>query len=127
MSDGLELPEGALIAMSKSGGLRFSTRGLVVYSDGHGRYDIGPRAGRPAQSGALELTESQLARLRRTIAGIDFSRLPARLERVNPDAFVYEIAVRTLGREYHVETSEGNIPPALKPLIDQLRRLMPSD
>ncbi len=127
MSDSLELPQGALVAMSKSGGLRFSTRGLVVYSDGHGRYNIGPRAGRPAQSGALELTESQLARLRRTITSIDFSELPAHLERANPDAFVYEIAVRALGREYHVETSDGSISPALVPLIEQLRRLMPPE
>ncbi len=121
----LELPPRAIVALRKSGGVRFSTRTLIVYADGEAMYTYGSGSTSMARSAALELTEAQLAHLRRTLAGIDFSKLPARPRRVSPDAFVYEIAARSLGRIHYLEAWDGSVPRALRPLIAQLRRLMP--
>ncbi|MGB8647029.1 MAG: hypothetical protein WCF84_17465 [Anaerolineae bacterium] len=122
----LDLPKGAFVAMRKSGGLKFSTRTLVVYTDGHALYTAGPGSTSVSQSAAVELSEMQLARLRRTLAAIDFAKLPPRAGRASPDGFVYEITAHVL-KSYYCEAWDGSIPQALKPLIEQLRRLMPAD
>ncbi len=119
----MELPEGALVALCKSGGLRFSTRTLIIYGNGEGLYTS--NRGKGLESIPLDLTETQQLRLRRTISRIDFAALPKGPGRTSPDAYVYEIAVRTLGQTFSIEAWDGSVPPALKPLLVELQRLMP--
>ena len=121
------LPEGAWLAMRKSGGLLFSSREVVVYEDGRvvGSAIGGGRSRRDARP--RRLAEPQLAALRRAVEQCDFARTPAAAGRQGGDAFVYEIAVRD-GRATHaVEVFEGSIPETLVPLIEQLNRLLPRD
>ncbi len=122
----LELPEGAIVALRKSGGLRFSTRTLIVYGNGEALYTASRGSGLKTQSTALELTEAQQLRLRRALARINFSSLPKGPGRASPDAYVYEITVHTLGQTHSIEAWDGSIPAALKPVLEQLRRIMPS-
>ncbi len=119
----LELPDGAIVALRKSGGLRFSTRTLIVYADGEALYTAS-RGGGSKEATAIELTEAQQLRLRRALARIDFASLPKGPGRASPDAYVYEIAARTLGQTHFVEAWDGSIPTTLKPLVEQLQRLM---
>ncbi len=122
----LALPEGAWLAMRKSGGLLFSSREVVVYEDGRvtGSAIGGGRPERDAPP--RRLGAAQLAALRRAVEQIDFGRLP-REGRQGRDAFVYEIAARR-GRATHaVEVFEGAIPEQFASLIEQLSRLLPRD
>lgn len=120
----LALPEGAWIAMRKSGGLLFSSREVVVYRDGRVTSTaIG--GGRPARAGSpRRLTEGQLAALRRTVGQIDFDRLPAHSGRQGPDAYAYEIVARTGRASRALEVFDGSIPQPLAPLIQQLNQLL---
>ncbi len=125
--EALALPQGAWLAMRKSGGLLFSSREVVVYEDGRvtGSAIGGGRTERdtpPRRLGA-----AQLATLRRAVDQIDFGRLPAMAGRQGRDAFGYELVARS-GRATHaVEVFEGAIPEQLVPLIEQLNRLLPRD
>ncbi len=125
--EALALPEGAWLAMRKSGGLLFSSREVVVYEDGR---VIGSAigGGRPERDATpRRLAAAQLAALRRAVEQIDFGRLPAVAGHQGRDAFVYELVARS-GRATHaVEVFEGAIPEQLAPLVEQLNRLLPRD
>jgi hypothetical protein len=111
------LPNGGFIALRKSGGLRFTTRTIVVYADGRIETD---RMGRRAVG---RIDQAQIEELHRLLTKIDFPHLALPAIKPSPDAYVYEIAAR-IEREIHrVEVVDGHIPVPLKPLIDQLRRL----
>jgi hypothetical protein len=114
----LALPRGGLVAMRKSGGLKFSTQQVVVYKDGRAVSDTSRGAGGKAR----KLSDAQLAELYRTLDGIDFSRLEPTIGRQNPDAFAYEIAVRIGRTLYNVEVFDGSIPEEIEPLIRLLRQ-----
>jgi hypothetical protein len=120
--DKLTLPRGALVAMRKSGGFRFSSRTIVVYRDGRAIYEIStPAAEAP---GLWRLTDEQLVELYGALEQANFPRLPAATGRHNPDAFAYEIVARVRRRLYAAEVFDGSIPPSLAPLIRQLGQLM---
>ena len=123
----LALPQGAWLAMRKSGGLLFSSREVAVYEDGRvtGSAIGGGRLER--DSPPRRLAPAQLAALRRAVEQIDFGRLPAVAGRQGRDAFVYELVARS-GRTTHaVEVFEGAIPEQVAPLVEQLNRLLPRD
>lgn len=124
LDERLALPEGAWLAVRKSGGLLFRSRELVLYPDGRA-VSVTIGGGQPARMGPPDtLPPQQLAALRRALAQLDFSRLPAGPVRQRPDAYVYELAVR-VGRAVHeLEVSEGSIPPPLAPLLRQLNQLL---
>ena len=125
--EALALPEGAWLAMRKSGGLLFSSREVAVYEDGRvmGSAIGGGRPERDAPP--RRLAAAQLAALRRVVEQIDFGRLPAVAGRQSGDAFVYELVARS-GRATHaVEVFEGTIPEQLAPLVEQLNCLLPRD
>lgn len=125
--DALTLPAGAWLALRRSGGLLFSSREVVVYRDGRVATNaIG--GGQSARSGApRRLTEAQLAALRRVVEQIDFGRLPAPSGRQRPDAYAYEIVVRSGRTSHAVEVFDGSIPKPLAPLIRQLNQLLSRD
>ncbi len=125
--EALALPEGAWLAMRKSGGLLFSSREVAVYDDGRvtGSAIGGGRPERDAPP--RRLGAAQLAALRRAVEQVNFARLPAAVGHQGRDAFVYELIARS-GRATHaVEVFEGDIPEQLAPLVEQLNHLLPRD
>jgi emfourin len=122
----LTLPRGGLVAMRKSGGMRFSSREIVVYRSGKmTRRQSAPAAG-PAVT-TRHLTLAQLAELHHALQQSDLARLPTRLGRPSGDTFAYEIVARVGRTVKAVEVFEGSIPASLAPLIRLLRGLMPED
>lgn len=115
----LTLPGGALVAFRKSGGLRFSSRGVVVYRNGW----VVPLAG----------TEGQRRHLRpgarRALAGLilrsGLTRVPVRSDSATRDGYSYEIVARVGGRLRSVELSDP-VPAAQARLVQVLTRLLPS-
>jgi hypothetical protein len=123
----LQLPLGALIAFRKSGGLRFSSREIVVYPDGRVSYG-GPDESKQAYARASrKLNDAQIARLRKMLDQAGFFRLESTKGEQPPDSFAYEIAARLGKRSNFVQVFDGSIPDALTPLIQQLSALFPKD
>jgi len=121
----LARPRGALVAMRKSGGIRFSWRLVVVRQDGRVIYKSN-QLGAPSEAQAIgQLQPEQLDELRAAIAGADFATAPAGA-RQNPDAFAYEIIARVGRRNRSAEAFQGSIPAGLQQLIRQLDALMPA-
>jgi len=122
----LKRPRGALVAVRKSGGIRFTWRLLVVRADGRLIYksnEIGaPRAARPIG----QLDPAQLADLQALIAQTDFAAGSPGAARQNPDAFAYELIARVGHKNLFAEAFEGSVPEPLKPLIQRLNRLLPA-
>lgn len=124
--DQLKRPRGALVAMRKSGGIRFTWRLLVVGGDGRVIYKSNA-IGAPDQARVIgQLDADRLADLQSLIAQTDFATKAHGTARQNPDAFAYELIARVGRKNVFAEVFEGSIPAALKPLIQQLNRLLPA-
>jgi hypothetical protein len=120
----LALPRGALIAMRRSGGMRFSSHELVVYRSGKLTYrQSAPELVEQTQ----HLSLSQLVELHHALKQSRLTRLPATIGRHSPDTFAYEIVARVGRVVKAVEVFEGSIPAELAPLIRELRSLTPQD
>lgn len=115
----LGLPRGGLVAFRKSGGLRFTSRGFVVYRSGW-VIPLEGTAGRPRHmtAEALEALEAMLLR-----SGM--SRKHHQKTRGTRDGYAYEITARYGGRTRYAEAEDGAIPDELRRLIEVLQRLMP--
>lgn len=124
--EGLKLPRGALLALRKSGGFRFSSRVIAVYRDGRVsvRNETPPRA-RPRIVQTLNADE--LADLRRLLDASDLPNLVPTPGRHNPDAFAYELVARIGRKVYAAEVFDGSIPAALAPLITQIQSYTSAD
>ena len=120
-ADRLKLPEGAFVAFRQSGGLRFRTREMIVYHDGH---VIVRREGRlERRTTARLLTPAEVADLKGLILGSGFFELHPLTGRPNPDGYAYELAV-CLGRQSStVELFEGNLPLEVQALLARLKAL----
>ncbi len=119
--DRLKLPRGAFIAFQQSGGLRFSTRGLIVYRDGR---VITRRQGKlGVEADARRITSEEVANLQETIAHSGLEGLPLSIGRPSPDGYAYELIARMGRKSQSFEFFDGSIPAALKPLIKQLKQL----
>ena len=119
----LQLPKGALIAFRKSGGLKFSSREIVIYPDGrvsYGGTDLPKQASAPQKLG-----EAQIAELRRMLDQSGFFRLVLAGGQQPPDSYAYEIVAQIDAKSNYVEVFDGKIPESLMPLIQRLARLLP--
>ncbi len=123
----LVLPKGALIAFRKSGGLKFSSREIIIYPDGRISYSDVDLSQEARQHSARKLNDGQIARLRRTLEQSNFFRTASSEAKQPPDGFAYEVIARTGNRVNRVEVFDGGIPDALTPLIQQLSGLLPKD
>jgi len=122
----LRRPRGALVAMRKSGGIRFTWRLVVVRGDGRVIYKSN-EIGAPRTARAIgQLEAAQLADLQALITQTDFAAASPGAARQNPDAFAYELIARVGRKNVFAEAFEGSIPEALKPLIQRLNRLLPA-
>ena len=119
----LQLPKGGWIAFRRSGGLKFSSREIVIYPDGHESY-AGTDLPKPAKT-PQKLGEAQIAELRRMLDQSDFSRLLLAGGEQPPDSYAYEIVAQIDAKSNYVEVFDGKIPESLMPLIQQLVKLLP--
>ncbi|HYO50376.1 MAG TPA: hypothetical protein VEW94_11055 [Chloroflexia bacterium] len=138
--DKLALPEDALVAMRRSGGLRFTSKSVVIYRDGRVATE-GTGYGTARRAPAKRLDDEEFAELYRALdmawgqeSGArdqgpegeteSFPGQPLTSGRQNPDGYAYEIAARTGRHTYATEVFDGSIPEQLAPLIKILSRYM---
>lgn len=114
--DRLVLPEGALVAMRRSGGFRFSSREVVIYHDGRVAVDS-DAAGQAAPVIIRRLSYKDLSELYNALDGANFPQPPAAHGHQNADAYAYEIVTRSGTALHSVEVFDGTIPTQLAPLL----------
>ena len=115
--DQLALPRGGLVALRKSGGLRFSSRGCVVFRNGW----VVPLAG--TTGNPYRITDAACTELEALIQRSGMSR-SLRKARATPDGYAYELTARYAGRTRYAEAMDGAMPPALGELIEAFQRLL---
>ncbi len=115
--DQLALPRGGLVALRKSGGLRFRSRGCVVFRNGWVVPLVGT-TGTPHR-----ITDAACTELEALIQRSGMSR-SLRKARATPDGYAYELTARYAGRTRYAEAMDGVIPPALGELIEALQRVL---
>lgn len=120
----LRLPRGAFVGLRKSGGLKFSTREVVVYPDGRVAYDARGVPQKEYTRLRRALNDGQTMSLRKLLDQTNFWKTEGG-GRQNPDAFAYEIAARLGQRSNEIEVFDGSIPESLRPLIELLTKLLP--
>lgn len=123
----LQLPKGALLAMRQSGGHKFTSSEIVIYPDGHVAYGGGDTSHKAYERGARKLNDGQVVGLRHSLDRVNFWRMPATTGKQNPDAFAYEITARVGSKANSIQVFDGSIPDSLKPILEQLKKLMPSE
>jgi hypothetical protein len=123
--DRLTLPPEAFIVLRQSGGLRFSTREVIVYHDGRVTFR---RLGKlDATAGSRRMTPDEVADLKAAIAHSSLHALPALTGRQSPDGYAYELIARTGRKSTSIEFFDGSIPSKVRPLLAQLNALMTVD
>lgn len=123
--DRLKLPRKAFIAFRQSGGLRFSTREVIVYKDGR---VITRRQGKlGAGEGSQRITPDEVAELKKMIEQSGLFGLPRSIGRQSPDGYAYELIARMGRKSKAIEFFDGSIPFELQPLLAQLKTLMTVD
>ena len=118
----LQLPKSAWIAFRQSGGLKFSSREIVIFPDGRvgsGGTDLPKQVSTPQKLG-----EGQVAELRRMLVQSGFSRLLLAGGQQPPDSYAYEIVAQMDAKSNYVEVFDGKIPESLMPLIQRLVKLL---
>lgn len=116
----LELPQDGLVGLRKSGGIRFSSRDVIVLRSGWMVQHTHDTALRPRR-----IRPSMMASLRRLTLRTQLGRYPQQIGRATPDGFSYELAARIDRVVHHVTVHDGSIPPTLEPLIRVLSRMLP--
>lgn len=114
--DRLVLPDGALVAMRRSGGFRFSSREVVIYHDG--RVAVDSDAEGPTEPVITRrLSYKELAELYSALDAANSTQLPTTRGYQNADAYAYEIVTRSGTAVHSIEVFDGSIPAQLAPLI----------
>ncbi len=119
----LRLPKGAFLVFRKSGGLRFSSREVLLYPDGRVAYDARGVPQKEYNRLRRALNDGQMLSLRKLLDATNFWRAES-IGQQNPDAFAYELAARIGQRSNQIEVFDGNVPENLKPLIERLTPLL---
>jgi hypothetical protein len=123
--DRLKLPRGAFVALRQSGGLRFSTREVIVYRDGR---VIARRQGKlGAGEGSRRITSAEVAELKAMVEQSGFFGLPHSIGRQSPDGYAYELIARVGRTSRSLEFFDGSIPAEVHSLLTQLKPLMTVD
>ncbi|NTU63464.1 MAG: hypothetical protein HGB05_08680 [Chloroflexi bacterium] len=119
--DRLKRPRGALLAFRQSGGFRFSTREVIVYTDGR---VIARRQGKlDAGEGSRRITAAEVAELKEMIKQSGLFGLPRSIGRQSPDGYAYELIARLGRKSKSIEFFDGSIPSEVQPLLAQLKTL----
>ena len=123
--DRLELPHGAFIALRQSGGLRFSTREVIVYTAGRVAVQWQGKLG--AGEGTRHITASEIADLKEALRRSGLFDLPHSIGQPSPDGYAYELSARLGRRSKTIELFEGAVPAEMSSLLAQLKTLMTLD
>jgi len=121
----LELPRGAFMAFRKSGGLKFSSREIVIYPDGRISYGGADTSTDWKSRAARKMNDAQISTLRKLLDRTNFFRAASSQGKQGGDAMVYEISARLGVRSNTIELFSGVIPESLAPLVEQLSKLVP--
>lgn len=116
----LELPRGGLVAFRKSGGLRFTSRGFVVYRTGW----VVPL---DSTGRVRKLSREAREALRHRLLAARLGHIQVTPERARPDGYGYELTARIGLRTRRLEFDDGTIPPELSRLVELLQRMMPTE
>ncbi len=120
--DRLKLPRGAFLVVRQSGGLRFSTREVTVYNDGH---LIARRQGKlGAGEGSRRITPAEVAELKELIEQSGLWELSPSIGRQSPDGYAYELIARVGRKSKAIEFFDGSVPAKVQSLLAQLKPLM---
>lgn len=122
-ADPLVLPGTAVAALRKSGGLRFSSREVVVFRDGRVSYRTLAPHPEPRRRSVRVLSSMEMGELRRLIKACLLSPRPA--ARSSPDAFVSEVATRSGRTVRQAELTPGAMDASEAALVNFLTRLFP--
>jgi hypothetical protein len=114
----LPLSRGALLAFRKSGGLRFSSRGIMVLRSGW----VEPLPG--TEGRRRHITAEALAVLERLLLTSGLTRVSHRKRKPTPDGYSYEIAAHVGGKPRYVELQDP-VPDEQERLVRVLNRLLP--
>jgi hypothetical protein len=123
----LELPRGAFIAFRKSGGLKFSSREIVIYPDGRVSYGGADTSTDWKSRATRKMNDGQMSTLRKLLDRTNFFRASSSQGKHSGDAMAYEIIARIGSRSNFIELFTGTIPESLNPLIEQLNKFVPED
>jgi hypothetical protein len=121
----LKLPKGALVAMRKSGGLRFTSRTVVIHRDGQVTQTSITRTRnlRPP----ARLSNRQMSSMKMDVAKSMSGATAKSIGRQNPDAYAYEIVARVGRRVVSTEVFDGSMPASMAGLIKRLNQYLPPD
>jgi hypothetical protein len=122
----LRLPRGAFIALRKSGGLHFSSNEVVVYPDGRVAYDTRGVPKKEYNRLPRALNDAQIMTLRKQLDQSGFWRSEGGGAQP-PDGYAYEISARLGQRANAIEVFDGSVPEGLRPILERLTSLLPSD
>ncbi len=125
--DPLQLPGGAFIAFRQSGGLRFSTREMIVYHDGR---VITRRQGKLGTGeSSRHITPTEVADLKALIERSSLWKQPrfASIGQPSPDGYAYELIMRLEDRSRSIEFFDGSIPPEVQPVLSRIKALSVAD
>jgi hypothetical protein len=111
----------------QSGGLRFSTREMMVYHDG--RVSFRRQGKLDTHEGSRRITPDEVADLKAAIAHSGLRDLPrfSSIGRPSPDGYAYELIARAGRKLKAIEFFDGGIPAEVRPLLAQLKTLMAVD
>lgn len=123
--DRWELPRGAVIVLQQSGGLRFSTRAVLVYRDG--RVFFRQQGKLATEEGTRRISPGEVTKLIELIKQSGLFELPGSIGQPSPDGYAYELIARVGRKSKAIEFFDGSIPSAMQPLLLQLKALMTVD
>lgn len=119
-SEPLQLPRGAWLVFRRSGGLKFSSRQVVIYPDG--RATRGGTDWPKQASASIKLNDAQMAELRQLVEQTGLVNLKSSGGQQPPDSYAYEIIISSKDKPTYVEVFDGTIPAVLVPLIQWLTK-----
>jgi hypothetical protein len=114
------LPQGSVLCLVRSGGLRPSTEKLVLFTDGRGQITRGFKR----QTSEREFDAEEVQRLLGALVLAGFFEMAPEVGVQVPDGFAYELSVRSGEGSRTVVTYDGSVPPALTPVLAALRRML---
>ncbi len=112
------LPRYALLSFHKSGGLRFQSRGVLVYRNGW----VVPL---PAEAGRRrKLGPADLAALKHELLRSRIGQIRPRPGQPQPDGYSYTLVTHQAGHEQTLELDAEAVPAALQRLLRRLKGLL---
>jgi hypothetical protein len=121
----LELPHGAFIAFRKSGGLKFSSREIVIYPDGRVSYGGADTSTDWKSRATRKMNDAQITTVRKILDRTNFFRASSSPGKHEGDAIAYEIHAQLGSRFNSIELFSGMIPESLAPLVELLNKFLP--